>query len=106
LTNYLEIYKCLILRSPRFRDFDLSSIKRIWYGTAPMPVEWLKEGIKVFGPVFRQNYGMTEMAQPITFLRPEGTLLERFRPPCPLIERHETDTDLNPLLRKTCPWKK
>jgi acyl-CoA synthetase (AMP-forming)/AMP-acid ligase II len=66
----------MILRSPRIQKFDLSSIKRIWYGTAPMPVEWLKEGIKVFGPVFRQNYGMTEMAQPITFLGPEDHTLE------------------------------
>jgi long-chain acyl-CoA synthetase len=65
-----------ILRSPRIHDFDLSSIKRIWYGTAPMPVEWLKEGIKVFGSVFRQNYGMTEMAQPISFLGPEDHVLE------------------------------
>jgi len=66
----------MILRSSRIKDFDLSSIKRIWYGTAPMPVEWLKEGIKVFGSVFRQNYGMTEMAQPITFLGPEDHILE------------------------------
>ena len=29
----------MILRSPRIKDFDLSSINRIWYGTAPMPVE-------------------------------------------------------------------
>jgi len=66
----------MILRSSRIKDFDLSSIKRIWYGTAPMPVEWLKEGIKVFGQVFRQNYGMTEMAQPITFLGPEDHIIE------------------------------
>jgi len=66
----------MILRSPRLGQFDLSSIKRIWYGTAPMPVEWLKEGIKIFGPVFRQNYGMTEMAQPITFLGSEDHVLE------------------------------
>jgi acyl-CoA synthetase (AMP-forming)/AMP-acid ligase II len=66
----------MILRSPRIKDFDLSSVNRIWYGTAPMPVEWLKEGIKIFGSVFRQNYGMTEMAQPITFLGPEDHVLE------------------------------
>jgi acyl-CoA synthetase (AMP-forming)/AMP-acid ligase II len=66
----------MILRSLRIQKFDLSSIKRIWYGTAPMPVEWLKEGIKVFGQVFRQNYGMTEMAQPITFLGPEDHIIE------------------------------
>jgi acyl-CoA synthetase (AMP-forming)/AMP-acid ligase II len=66
----------MILRSPRIHDFNISSVKRIWYGTAPMPVEWLKGGIKVFGSVFRQNYGMTEMAQPITFLGPEDHVLE------------------------------
>ncbi len=66
----------MVLRSPRINDYDLSSVRRIWYGTSPMPPERLKEGIKVFGPVFRQNYGMTEIPQPITFLGPEDHVVE------------------------------
>jgi acyl-CoA synthetase (AMP-forming)/AMP-acid ligase II len=39
-------------------------------------VEKLKQGIRVFGNVFRQNYGMTEIAQPITFLGPEDHVID------------------------------
>jgi long-chain acyl-CoA synthetase len=56
--------------------FDLSSVKRVWYGTAPMAPERLRQGIGLFGNVFRQNYGMTEIPQPITYLAPEDHVLE------------------------------
>ena len=48
--------------------YDLSSLKYVWYGASPFPSTRLKEAIEVFGPVFRQNYGMTECTQPITYL--------------------------------------
>ena len=41
-----------------------------------MSVDRLKEGIRVFGPVFRQNYGMTEVPQPITLLPPEDHIID------------------------------
>jgi acyl-CoA synthetase (AMP-forming)/AMP-acid ligase II len=65
-----------LLMFPDLLSYDLSSVKRIWYGTAPMAVDRLKEGIRVFGNVFRQNYGMTEIAQPITFLGPEDHIID------------------------------
>ncbi|MFH2131134.1 MAG: AMP-binding protein, partial [bacterium] len=65
-----------LLSFPGLRDYNLSSIRRIWYGTAPMSVERLKEGIRLFGPVFRQNYGMTEIPQPILFLGPEDHVVD------------------------------
>jgi long-chain acyl-CoA synthetase len=65
-----------LLMAPNLKSFDLSSVRRIWYGTAPMAVGKLKEGIRVFGNVFRQNYGMTEIAQPITFLGPEDHVID------------------------------
>lgn len=65
-----------LLLFPGLKDYDLSSIRRIWYGTAPMSVERLKEGIRLFGPVFRQNYGMTEIPQPILFLGPEDHVVD------------------------------
>lgn len=65
-----------VLMSPNLKSYDLSSVNRIWYGTAPMAVERLKQGIRVFGNVFRQNYGMTEIAQPITFLGPDDHITE------------------------------
>jgi len=68
------LYRLLMI--PNLKSFDLSSVRRIWYGTAPMAVEKLTEAIKVFGNVFRQNYGMSEIAQPITFLEPEDHVIE------------------------------
>ena len=65
----------LLLR-PDIRDYDLSSVKRVWYGTAPMAPDRLKQGMEIFGNVFRQNYGMTEIPQPITFLGPEDHVTE------------------------------
>ena len=73
VTSILLIPSMLIrmLNLPHVSRYDLSSIRRIWYGTAPMPVERLKEAIRIFGPVFRQNYGMSEASQPLAFLGPE-----------------------------------
>jgi long-chain acyl-CoA synthetase len=68
------LYRLLMV--PNLKSFDLSSVRRIWYGTAPMAVEKLKEAIQVFGNVFRQNYGMSEIAQPITFLGPEDHVID------------------------------
>jgi acyl-CoA synthetase (AMP-forming)/AMP-acid ligase II len=65
-----------LLMFPDLRSYDLSSVNRIWYGTAPMAVDRLKEGIRIFGNVFRQNYGMTEIAQPITYLGPEDHIID------------------------------
>ena len=65
-----------LLMFPDLKAYDLSSVNRIWYGTAPMAVDRLKEGIRIFGNVFRQNYGLTEMAQPITYLGPEDHIVD------------------------------
>jgi long-chain acyl-CoA synthetase len=60
---------------PDIRMHDLRSLKRIWYGTAPMPIEKLKKAIEIFGGIFRQNYGLTEATQPILYLSPEDHVL-------------------------------
>ena len=49
---------------------DLSSLKRIHYGTAPTPTSLIRRAIQVFGPILRQQYGMTEAVQPLTVLYP------------------------------------
>jgi long-chain acyl-CoA synthetase len=66
----------MILMHPHLQGYDLSSLKRIWYGTAPMAPEKLREGIKIFGNIFRQNYGLTEAPQPITYLGPEDHIID------------------------------
>ncbi|OGP52138.1 MAG: hypothetical protein A2Y79_12645 [Deltaproteobacteria bacterium RBG_13_43_22] len=72
----------LILIHPKLISYDLSSIKRIWYGTAPMSPEKLKEAIKIFGKIFRQNYGLTESPQPVTYLGPEDHIIDGTEKEC------------------------
>jgi acyl-CoA synthetase (AMP-forming)/AMP-acid ligase II len=47
---------------------DLSSLVRIHYGTAPTRPETIIAATRLFGSVMRQQYGMTEVIQPITVL--------------------------------------
>jgi acyl-CoA synthetase (AMP-forming)/AMP-acid ligase II len=49
---------------------DLSSLKCIHYGTAPTSVDLIRRSIARFGPVMRQQYGMTEAVQPLAVLYP------------------------------------
>ena len=49
---------------------DLSTLKRIHYGTAPTSVPLIRRAQAVFGPILRQQYGMTEAVQPLTVLYP------------------------------------
>jgi long-chain acyl-CoA synthetase len=73
VTSILLVPTMLIrlLAVPNLHNYNLSSLKRIWYGTAPMPKEKLKEAIEIFGNIFRQNYGLTEATQPLAYLGPE-----------------------------------
>ncbi|MHB1343200.1 MAG: long-chain-fatty-acid--CoA ligase [Thermoleophilia bacterium] len=50
----------VVLDLPDLDRFDLSSLKTIFYASSPMPVELLRRGIAVFGPIFMQAYGQTE----------------------------------------------
>ncbi len=49
-----------LLQTPGCRETDFSSVNEIWYGGSPIPLDLLKQGVEVFGPVFGQAYGMTE----------------------------------------------
>lgn len=50
----------LLLDEQRERRADVSSLRYLVYGGAPMSVERLKEAISVFGPVLTQLYGLSE----------------------------------------------
>ena len=56
------------------RPPDLSSLRRIHYGTAPTPIPLLRRALATFGPILRQQYGMTEAVQPLTVLYPDQHL--------------------------------
>lgn len=54
---------------------NLSSLRRIHYGTAPTPIDTIKQAINRFGPILRQQYGMTEAIQPLCVLYPYDHIL-------------------------------
>ena len=65
-----------LLDHPRFKDYDLSSLKVITYGAASMPLEVIKKAINVFPKVsFINAFGQTETASTITSLSPEDHVI-------------------------------
>ncbi|MBX3430212.1 MAG: fatty acid--CoA ligase [Hyphomonadaceae bacterium] len=60
-----------VIRTPRAREIDYSSLTHILYGASPMPVDLLRECMEVFGCKFVQQYGMTETTGTITYLPPQ-----------------------------------
>lgn len=59
----------VLLDHPKIRDTDLSSMELMMYGAAPMSPTRLQEALQVFGPVFMQLYGQTEVPNCISALR-------------------------------------
>jgi long-chain acyl-CoA synthetase len=57
-----------LLEYPDLKKYDVSSLKEVIYGSASMPVARLKEAIQVFGPIFSQIYGLTEVVSEATCL--------------------------------------
>ena len=51
-----------VLDSGAARQFDLSSLQTIGYGSAPMPRERVEQLHKTFGSILVQGYGMTEVS--------------------------------------------
>jgi acyl-CoA synthetase (AMP-forming)/AMP-acid ligase II len=60
-----------MLNLPDLNKYDISSMKFLWYGGSPMPLEVLKKGMKVFGPIFAQGYGQSETGPAISHLSKE-----------------------------------
>ncbi|WP_281690614.1 class I adenylate-forming enzyme family protein [Pseudonocardia thermophila] len=58
------------------RPLDLSSLRTILYGAAPITRERLEQGLATFGPVFMQLYGQSEAPNFITRLRREDHTLD------------------------------
>ena len=66
-----------IIDDPDFRNRDLSHLKVITYGAAPMPFEVIKKAIELFPHVwFFNGYGQTESAATLTALGPEDHRIE------------------------------
>ncbi len=61
-----------LMDNPEFSKYDLSSLKVITYGAAPMPLEVIKKAVELFpGVSFINAFGQTETASTITTVPPE-----------------------------------
>ena len=57
-----------LLDQTKKMDYDVSSMRNIYYGASPISPARLREAFEVFGPIMRQQYGMTECNIVITRL--------------------------------------
>jgi acyl-CoA synthetase (AMP-forming)/AMP-acid ligase II len=63
-----------IMDVPDFASYDLSSMRQITYGAAPMPYEVVRRACDIFPPMgcgLINGYGQTESTAILTFLGPE-----------------------------------
>jgi len=57
-----------LVQQPNVREFDLSSLKFVWYGASPIAEELLMTARGLFGCDFAQVYGLTETTGAGTYL--------------------------------------
>lgn len=77
----------MTLQSPDFDKYDCSSVRLLFYGSAPMAVEWIKRTMEKFPRAgLQQGYGLTETSPILTTFTPEQ-------------HRHAIDTGQRELLR-------
>ena len=93
-----------MLGLPEIKHYDLRTLKRIWYAGSPMPVEVLKKGMELLGPVFIQAYGQSESGPLVSNLsrrahmvmdEPPETqkILASCGQPCPGVQIRIVDVD-------------
>ncbi|MCX6008536.1 MAG: long-chain-fatty-acid--CoA ligase [Chloroflexi bacterium] len=76
--NFVPTHLAAMLNLPDPNKYDISSMKFMWYGASPMPLEVLKKGMKAFGPIFAQGYGQSESGPAISHLsREDHNVLDR-----------------------------
>ena len=65
-----------LLQVPDLQKYDLSSLRTILYGGAPMPMKLLEKALKTIGCGFTQLFGQTEGGPLIATLPPEDHVVE------------------------------
>ncbi|PIC64899.1 fatty-acid--CoA ligase [Sporosarcina sp. P13] len=66
----------MVMNDPDFKNYDVSSIKKINYGSSAMSPDLFKRVMNAFPDVeFYQSYGMTEASPVLTMLEPEDHLV-------------------------------
>jgi len=66
-----------IMEQPDFRTYDISSLKLITYGAAPMPYEVVRHAVDVFQCGLMNAYGQTESTSTLTYLGPDDHQIPR-----------------------------
>ncbi len=64
-----------ILAAPNRDQYDLSSLKLLRYGAAPISPTRLREAVEFFGPILNQGYGAGEVCSSVTLLTEADHLL-------------------------------
>jgi long-chain acyl-CoA synthetase len=65
-----------LIEYPHIDKYNLSSLRMIFYATAPMPAGPLRKALSIFGNIFMQPYGLTESGPNVTCLRKKEHSLE------------------------------
>ncbi len=65
-----------VLNHPDVDKYDLSSLRCLIYGASPMPIQLLKQGLRKWGQIFAQGYGMTETSPLLTVLDMHDHIVE------------------------------
>jgi acyl-CoA synthetase (AMP-forming)/AMP-acid ligase II len=66
----------ILLNHPRVGEVDFSRLQYVTYGASPIPLELMREAMRVMGCGFVQMYGMTETSGTIVALDPEDHVPE------------------------------
>jgi acyl-CoA synthetase (AMP-forming)/AMP-acid ligase II len=78
-----------LVQAPQIRETDLSSLRLIVYGAAPIPADLLKQAMGIFKCGFQQVYGLTETTGAITLLPPTTMTRPTSRSSCPAATRRK-----------------
>ncbi|MBX9787646.1 MAG: long-chain-fatty-acid--CoA ligase [Pirellulales bacterium] len=66
----------MLLNHPDFKKRDLSSVRKVSYGAAPIPLALLRQALAELKCEFIQGYGMTELSPLCSMLPPEDHKLD------------------------------
>lgn len=92
ILDALQRYKCseiflvptmmkMVIETETFDQYDVSSMKTIFYGASPIDEALLKKSMKAFPQAeFTQVYGMTELSPVVTALKPAEHVIEPGQP--------------------------
>lgn len=58
----------IIMEYPGINNYDLSSLRGMYYGASPMSPAKVKQALEIFGPVLFQGYGQTESTGVLSIL--------------------------------------